>query len=125
MTKQLNFNRINKKKYAEEFQQKFSSTDWPPEHEKDLLIRIINDVLTGMIVDEIKEILIPQVKDMQTTINSNTLSNEIFNMKRAFNSENSTSFKEYYINVSDAIFKEAEVIAPTLLGQEDSCGWLI
>jgi hypothetical protein len=127
MAKQLNFDRPNKEKYISELQESSLAVSWPPKQEHDSLIFMIKNAIIDLIIEEIKEIVVPQVKEMHTTISSYGIITKVTTMvndNTTFKMEESGSIGEYYAVLSAHVFKGIEEVAPGLLGQADTCGWI-
>lgn len=126
LASELNFDRLNKDEYIKNFVA-HCPYNWPPEQKLDSLILLVNDNLTNLIIEEVKSILVPQIQEKQTTINSAGAQNKIEEVvnKNSNIMASSTTPKEYYENVSAAVFAEIQGYMLELLGKEDTCGWLL
>jgi tyrosine-protein phosphatase YwqE len=118
MSKKLNFERPNKEQYKQNFEKITSLKNWPPQ--EGVLVYIQNQ-LYDLIELEVKEVLAPQLKDLQTTIYTPGIMNIMYHVTKkeiSYDSANKT-----YEVFSNDVFFQLEAAAPFLLGEEDPCGW--
>ena len=121
MSKNLDFTRPSKESSILKFENSSATCTWPP---VEGMRPIVKNALADLVEAEIKGIFTPQLKAMNATLGSPGIIQILMQITQVQEVTGNTA-RDYYVNVSDAIFTAIEESLPDLLGQEDTCGWFI
>ncbi len=114
----LNFTRPNADLYLQKFCKNTGASNWPPQPEAEIYT---HNILIGLIGKEVKDIIKPQLENIQSSVPSHIIMASITKIVQSI--EPNRNPAEHYTSVSDAVFDSLEQQIPQLLGQEDFSAW--